>query len=65
MITSPGKLPVHIRLLNEAGKMEESRSNIQLGSAFTMGRSLHSGVYFAEVIQGKERVVVKLIKMVR
>lgn len=65
MITSPGKLPVHIRLLNEAGKMEESRSNIQLGSAFTMGRILHSGVYFAEVIQGKERVVVKLIKMVR
>ncbi len=65
IVTSAGKLPVHIRLLNEAGQMQESRNNIQLGSAFTMGRSLHSGVYFAEVIQGKERVVVKLIKMIR
>lgn len=65
IVTSAGKLPVHIRLLNEAGQMQESRNNIQLGSAFTMGRSLHAGVYLAEVIQGKERVVVKLIKMIK
>ena len=63
--SSPRTTPVQIRLLSEAGKVQESRSNVAIGSIVEMGENLQSGVYFAEVIQGNERVVLKLIKLNR
>lgn len=65
VVNAAKKAPTHIRLLSENGRVQESKNNIMLGTPFTMGETLHSGVYFAEVIQGKDRVVLKLIKLNR
>ncbi len=65
MINTEKKLPVHVRIMDEYGRAVEGRDNAPVGSAFTMGNKLISGIYFAEVLQGKERVVIKLIKQNR
>ena len=59
------KIPVHVRLIDESGRIVEGRDNAPVGTAFTMGAKLITGMYFAEILQGKERVVVKLIKQNR
>ncbi len=59
------KIPVYVRLIDEYGRVIEGRDNAPIGTAFTMGVKLITGVYFAEILQGKERVVVKLIKQNR
>ena len=59
------KVPVHVRLIDESGRVVEGRDNAPVGTAFTMGAKLITGIYFAEILQGKERVVVKLIKQNR
>ena len=65
LIRSQKKLPVSVRLVDEFGRSVEAKDNAQVGAAFTMGAKLITGIYFAEIIQGKERVVVKLIKQNR
>jgi hypothetical protein len=59
------KTPVHVRMLDGAGRVTETRNNVALSSSFKMGAQLIPGMYYAEVIQGKERVVLKLIKQNR
>jgi len=63
--TTNKKTPVHVRLFDAVGRLAEGLNNAPVGASFTMGEKLGSGVYYAEVLQGKERVVVKLIKQVR
>jgi hypothetical protein len=65
LIRSQKKLPVSVRLVDEFGRSVEAKDNAPVGAAFTMGAKLITGIYFAEIIQGKERVVVKLIKQNR
>lgn len=65
VVTTVRKAPVHVRLLDNGGRAVESKSNAPIGTAFVMGEKLFSGVYYAEFIQDKERVVVKLIKQIR
>ena len=62
MINTNSKAPVHVRLLDAAGRLAEGLNNAPVSTQFKMGGKLTSGIYFAEVIQGRERVVVKLIK---
>ncbi|MEN9685401.1 MAG: hypothetical protein RLZZ28_1187, partial [Bacteroidota bacterium] len=62
VVTSDKKLPVQVRIFDAAGRVTESMRNAPIGVPFRMGQTLFSGVYYAEVVQGKERVVVKLIK---
>ncbi|HWJ25283.1 MAG TPA: T9SS type A sorting domain-containing protein [Flavisolibacter sp.] len=51
-----------LRISNTLGNVIESRTGIAPNSAVQVGGSYPIGVYYAEVIQGGRRVVVKLIK---
>ncbi len=62
MITTARNAPVHLRLIDANGRVTEGVTNAPVNRMFTVGSKLVSGVYFAEVIQGQEKVVIKLIK---
>jgi hypothetical protein len=63
IIKSPKTSPVNVRIINELGQVFEGLSNVPLNSRIYFGDKLLQGRYYAEVIQGKERKVVKLIKV--
>lgn len=51
-----------IRVTDAAGRLVESRQGVAANATLQVGHSYQPGVYYAEVVQGKERVVVKLVK---
>jgi hypothetical protein len=44
------------------GRIIEQRSDVPANSTLQLGSRYHFGVYFAEIVQGKERVTLRLIK---
>jgi len=59
-ITSAVPGSIAVRIINADGKpMETYRTN---GGTMQMGSALKSGFYYAEIIQGNQRKVVKLVK---
>jgi len=44
------------------GKIIEQRTDIPANSTIQLGSRYHFGVYIAEIIQGKERVTLRLVK---
>ena len=61
-VKSADSRPISVRLMDITGKNLETFSIIDKGSAIKVGANLRSGTYFAEVIQGEKRKVVKLVK---
>jgi molybdopterin-binding protein len=55
--------PVMIRVLDLSGKVMEIKTGMSKGSTVTVGARLIGGSYFAEVTQGSNRKVVKLLKL--
>ncbi len=54
--------PVSVRVTDMLGRLVEVRKGLSANGTFTLGSSYRPGVYIAEVMQGKEKVVLKLIK---
>ena len=55
--------PVMIRIMDLAGRQVEVLNNASSNQTLTIGHKLRAGTYIAEGISGKEREVVKLVKM--
>ena len=55
--------PIMIRITDISGRVYSSVTEIPDGSEIIAGDNLNDGIYFAEIIQGKNRKIVKLIKM--
>jgi hypothetical protein len=53
---------VTITVVDIAGRTVELRNNVPANSNLQLGNSYHPGVYFAQVVQGKDMVILKLIK---
>ncbi len=62
-VTSNSVEPITVRLMDVNGVVKEQRRVFSKTSSITVGANLVSGTYFAEVIQGTNRQVVKLIKL--
>ena len=63
LITSGnGSEPLTLRILDAVGRQVELKRNQPATGTMQVGRHYRPGVYYAEVVQGKERVVLKLIK---
>ncbi|MBB1287361.1 T9SS type A sorting domain-containing protein [Flavisolibacter sp. BT320] len=62
VLRSSNNQPAVLRVVDAAGRVLESRNNISANSTQRVGDTYRPGVYFAEVMQGTERVMVKLIK---
>ena len=54
--------PVSIRVIDIMGRLVEVRKGVSANGTLTLGASYGTGLYMAEVMQGKEKVVLKLIK---
>jgi uncharacterized repeat protein (TIGR03803 family) len=61
-IQSRSSQHLQIRILDAVGRTVEIRSNVAASVPVFLGLGYRSGVYFAEVIQGSEKVTLKLIK---
>ena len=64
-VNSGSKLPVRLRLTDMSGRVMEAHQYIPLNTPIKVGGELMAGLYFAEVVQGNDKVVVKLIKQNR
>jgi hypothetical protein len=53
---------IAVRVFDVAGRTIESYRNVSPGNVLDLGRMFINGIYFAEIIQGANRKVVKLIK---
>ena len=54
--------PVSIRVMDILGRLVEVRKGLLANGTLTLGASYRPGLYIAEVLQGKEKVMLKLIK---
>jgi hypothetical protein len=57
------KTPIKVRITDISGRVLEQYEKVAAGSLLQVGQSWRGGVYFAEVIQGNQRRVVKIIKV--
>ena len=57
------KTDAAIRVMDAAGRPLQQFNKVVIGSSITFGQSYTSGSYFAEVSQGTQHKVVKLIKL--
>ncbi|MBI2275231.1 MAG: T9SS type A sorting domain-containing protein [Bacteroidetes bacterium] len=55
--------PVTMRVVDESGRVIDARSGIGANSTIQIGHAYQSGTYFAEMTQGTQRKIVKLIKI--
>jgi hypothetical protein len=53
---------IRVRLFDDAGRVLEVVENGSSAGVITVGRKLPAGTYFAEVMQGENKKVVKLVK---
>jgi hypothetical protein len=63
LVETFSKEPVQIRLLDASGRLLGLYSNVSPYSMITVGDQFIKGIYFAEITQGNQRKVVKLIKL--
>ncbi len=54
--------PVSIRISDIMGRLVEERKGLSANGTLTLGASYRPGIFIAEVLQGKEKVVIKLMK---
>jgi predicted extracellular nuclease len=62
-IESNNDLPVNIRIIDVQGRVINRLGNISANSIIKLGNNLKTGFYMAEVIQGNERKILKLVKI--
>jgi hypothetical protein len=54
---------VNIRILDVQGREVNRLGNISANSIIQIGNKLNTGFYLAELVQGNERKIVKLVKI--
>ena len=60
---SKSDLPISLIVLDATGRVMDARSKLVANSTVLIGQNYHAGNYFAEMLQGKQRKVVHLIKL--
>ncbi len=61
-VQSNSSEPISIRLVNVSGRVMNTNNNIQNNESVSVGGSLTRGTYIAEVTQGRNKKMIKLIK---
>lgn len=54
--------PVNITITDAMGRLVEKRTNLAASGTIQTGYHFRPGVYYATIVQGREKVVVKLVK---
>ena len=63
MVESKNSEVIQIRIYNVLGGMVEKLTDLKRNTIITIGNKYMGGTFFAEVIQGKNKKVVRLIKL--
>jgi len=53
---------IGLRVVDVLGRVVENRGSVTEGKTFKIGETYRPGIYFVEIIQGRERRMLKLIK---
>jgi uncharacterized protein len=61
-INSGNAEPVQVKITDLSGRVLSEARNLQPNATYRTGENLSQGMYFAEVIQNRQKVVLKLIK---
>lgn len=62
VLQSSDRSPVVIKVTDATGRLVEAKAGITPNSTLQIGSNYRPGVYYAEVVQGSERVNLKLVK---
>jgi len=62
-IESNNVLPINIRILDLQGREVNRLVDISANSIIKLGDKLYTGFYLAEIVQGEEKKIVKLVKI--
>lgn len=62
VMQSGSEKPVNIKVTDALGRIVELRLNRRGNGSLELGQGYIPGIYFAEVLQGKEKVTIKLVK---
>ena len=62
LIQSPNASPASIRISNGSGQVIEAATNIPSNGKLQFGSNYQPGIYYFEVVQGTDKVVVKVVK---
>jgi hypothetical protein len=63
LVTMSGSdVPIQLRVTDNAGRVDREEEQCLPNGTFSLGQRYNVGIYYAEVIQGDKRVVLKLIK---
>jgi hypothetical protein len=54
---------VRIRVYDQVGRLVEARDNLSIGSRIPLGGNYAKGYYILEAVQGKNRKLIKLIRL--
>jgi len=52
-----------LQVYNQLGRLVETRSDFTANGIFQIGQFYSKGTYMAELVQGDERIVIKLVKL--
>lgn len=64
-LQSASNEPVQLRMIDAAGRTVEAKAGISANGSVSVGHNYRPGVYFAELLQGKQKVTMKLLKIQR
>jgi hypothetical protein len=53
---------IALRVVDVLGRVVENRGSVTEGKTFKLGEMYRPGIYFVEIVQGKERRIFRLIK---
>lgn len=62
VMQSGSEKPVNIKVTDALGRIVDLRLNRRGNGSLELGQGYIPGIYFAEVLQGKEKVTIKLVK---
>jgi Bacterial Ig-like domain/Lamin Tail Domain/Secretion system C-terminal sorting domain len=54
---------IRMRITDITGRVVEQKQNLFVNQSFRIGSNYHRGIYFAEIIQGTEKLTLKLVKL--
>jgi len=54
---------ISLRITNHLGELKETRNSLEVGQSIKLGASYPSGVYFIEAMQGKNKKLIKVVKL--
>jgi hypothetical protein len=59
---SDSKQPISLRVYDELGRVVETRRGIPANNVLSIGYKYKSGLYYAEIMQGSKKQIIKLVK---